>query len=178
MALPPAYVRAGAMRAFWDTGGSEVELGLTADESTLVIEQAGEEITAEQYGASPIDYLYGGQKVTARLLFLDWNNTSLLKLLPGSTQSAGPTRKAWQIGNIPGVLASSLAKLLRLHPVKTADITDDSEDIVLYLAAPIMVAEIALSNRRARALAVSFLALVDTSKADGNLLGRWREDLA
>jgi len=183
MALTVSNMRVGAMRAYWDTPGTELELGLTLEGSQLTIEQAGAEVASEQYGIAPIDYIYGGEKVTATLKFLEsysqTANDVLKVLLQGSTDSSGATTKALQFGSVPGAKASSIAKQLRLHPAKTANQATDTEDIILYLAAPIFTSDpIELSNSSPRVFTVTFLALVDTSKSDGNLLGSFKVNAA
>lgn len=183
MALTVSQIKLGARRVFWDTPGTELELGLTMEGTVLQIQKHGEEVYTEQYGIMPVDYVYQGEVVTVRARVREWgaigDNSILKALLPGSTDSTGPTTKAWQFGAVPGVLASSIAKQLRLHPMTNATTTDYSDNVVIYLACPIMAAEVEFANvGRGGVWDVSWLALVDTSKSDGNLLGRWKLDAA
>ncbi len=186
MALTPANVRAGARRFIWDPSGVNLELGLTLEGSMLRVERGGEEQVSEQWGIAPFDFVYGGTKATFRGMFREWGslavNEPLLTLLPGSTSSTGPTRRAWQFGEVAGVSARSIAKPLIMRSAKDFDATPPSnavDDIELYLACPLMVAEVGLDNQgRSGVWACSFLALVDTTKSDGNLLGRWKTDTA
>lgn len=181
MALTVSNIRAGARRIYWDTPGSEVELGLTMPESVFRVTQGGEELFSEQFGIAPVDYVYNGMAVSFVGLFREWgaagSNAILEILAPGSTSSTGPTVKAWQFGETAGVLASSIAKQLRLHPAKIATQSDDSDDLIIHLAVPVMAAEVGLTNRgNAGVWAVSFLGLVDTSQSEGAYLGRWKTD--
>lgn len=186
MALTPANVRAGARRFVWDEAGINLELGITLEGSMLRVERGGEEQVSEQWGIAPFDFVYGGTKATFRGMFREWGsatvNTLLETFLPGSTSSAGPAIKAWQFGETAGVSARSIAKQLVLRLSKDFDLTPPAnavDDIVLHLAVPLMVAEVGLDNQgRSGVWAVSFLALVDTTKAEGNLLGRWKTQTA
>ena len=182
MALTPANIQAGARRFIWDETGVNLDLGLTLDSSTLVVERGGEEQLSEQFGIAPVDFIYAGTKATFRGVFREWGSLSvndlLLTFLPGSTQSAGPTVREWNYGETAGASALTIARELTLRPEKLVSATpplDKEFDIVFYKAVPLMMAEVPLDNgARSGVWSVAFLALVDTSRSSGNLLGRWK----
>jgi hypothetical protein len=187
MALNPLNVQVGAHRFIWDEGGgSEIDLGLTFEGSVLRVEKGGEEQLSEQWGIAPYDFVFAGEKVTFRGMFREWgslaDNTILETLLPFSTSSAGPTVKEWRFGSVAGQSARSIAKSLIMRPERNVGATppaDVDEDKEIYLAVPLMLAEVLLDNgARSGVWACSFLGLVDTTKSSGNLLGRWKTNRA
>ena len=178
MALTPGNIRCGGMRWYWDTPGSEVELGLSVEGSALEIEKGLEPVLSEQYGIAPVDFILTGDRASLRLNLVEWKNETLLIALLGSTESTGPTTRAWQFGSVPGVLGSTLAKQLRGHLTRVSNQATYTTDLVLYLTVPRWVGEpIKLANT-ASIIPVVFECIVDTSKSDGNLLGRYRTDAA
>lgn len=181
MALTPGNIKAGNRRAFWDTGGNELELGITVEPSTWIIEQVGEGIPGEQWGELGFaDFVFGGLGLRAILFLREWSNAILLAMIEGTSESTGPTIKALQIGGYAGTLGSTVAKQLRLHPTITTDTSDESDNMVMYKAVPVLRGEpIRLSNKAdGYVLPVGFVALIDTSKSAKNFLGRWKEDAA
>jgi hypothetical protein len=186
MALTPANIQMGARRMIWDPAGANVDLGLTLENtSVLRVEQGGEEILAEQTGISPVDFVYAGHKMTFRGVFREWGSLStsdvLEVLLPGTLQSTGPTVREWQIGNVAGTSARTIAKPLTLRREVDVASANADWDAHMYLACPLMMAEVGLDNQgRSGVWACSFLALVDFTQqvGSGNLLGRWKTDRA
>ncbi len=172
-------IRAGAHRVlFTPSGGSETELGLTTEGFIVRIERGTFLIQTEEDGDAPSDLIELGELVTARGILRQFDNTQLLIAVPGSTESAGPTIKAWQFGKQPGsqaTLTTGRTGRLRLHPITNPTLSDESDDIIFHKAAvlgePI---EIPLRNRAVREVAIAFVALVDDTKSDGNRLGRWK----
>ena len=178
MALTPGNIKCGGMRWYWDTPGSEVELGLCTEGSELVIEKGMEPVPSEQYGIAPVDFVLMGERASLTINLLEWKNEALLIALLGSTQSTGPTTRAWQFGSMPGVLASTLAKQLRGHLVTVANQATYTTDLVLYKAVPRWKGEPIKLGNAPSIIPVVFECIVDTSKSDGNLLGRYRTDAA
>lgn len=176
MALDTSNIKVGNARLFWDTPGTEIDLGLTREGSVLAIEQGGAEIITEEFGIAPVEFVYGGVKATVRVTFMENKNDVLLVMFPGSTQTAGPTRRQWKFGEEAGVAASSIAKQLRLHPQTVTPLSNTDDDVVIYKACPLSIVEVGINSRGAREWAASFLALIDTVTDATNPLGRWKTD--
>lgn len=176
--LNRSEIRAGAHRVLFDPGTGEIELGVTTEGFVIRIEKGTFTITTEEDGDAAVDGVDLGELVTARGILRQFDNSQLLIAVPGSTESAGPTIKAWQVGRQAGqqwTKTTGRTGRLRFHPITNATLSDESDDIIFHIAAVIgEPIEIPLRNRAVREVAIAFVALVDATKPDGERLFRWK----
>jgi len=127
------------------------------------------DITADQYGNTPIDKALIGETMTVKVPLTESQVANLAIAMPLG-ELDGATDARLTVGKDAGArLAAEAAKLV-LHPLVNAA-NDLSDDIVLHKAAvhgevvlPFMVDE-------QRVIEVEFVAFIDTTKSTGNYLG-------
>lgn len=142
-------------------------LGRTKGGVTVSIAPENIKLTADQWGESPVDYASNGEmvQVTARIAEIDLNVWE--SALPHGTL-AGASDGRLTLGSNAGKRLASKAGQLVLRPLGN---TDGSEDVVLHKAVAVDEIEVDFNNEDQRILEIPFVALVDTSKSDGNWLG-------
>jgi len=147
-------------------GGTD--LGHTKGGVTVNYSPEFADITVDQYGNTPVDKSLMGEMLTIKVPLAESQVANINKALPLSTLAGSGDGRA-TIGKQAGARLLDQAAELVLHPlVNTGDL---SEDIVIHKAVVHGEVEIGFNNEDERIVEVEFIALVDTTKADGNLLG-------
>lgn len=127
------------------------------------------DILADQFGNTPVDKALLGEVVTVKVSLAESIIANFNVAMPASTLAGGSSGRA-TIGRDAGYRLSSVAGELILHPLVN-DASDLSDDIVLHKAVVMDEVEVPFNNEDERVFEVTFVALVDTTKSDGNYLG-------
>ncbi len=146
-----------------------VEIGHTKGGVTLTYTPEFSKITADQWGETPLDYSLNGEEWQITLRLTEAQIANLKKMFPMGTL-AGNSDGRLTMGKNAGSRLLSEAGQLILHPLANSD-TDASEDVVFYKAVAFDEVEVEYNNEDQRVYEVPFIALVDTTKANGSWLG-------
>lgn len=148
---------------------NSVDLGHTKGGVEVTYAPEFADITADQYGNTPIDKALTGEVMTVKVPLTESQVANLNVAAPLSTL-AGATDARATVGKDAGARLGAQAAQLVLHPLVNGA-SDYSDDIVLHKAVshgevvlPFMVDE-------QRVIEVEFIALIDTTKSNGNYLG-------
>jgi hypothetical protein len=144
------------------------DLGHTKGGVTINYAPENVMISADQWGETPIDYSGNGELWTITVRLTESAVQNIKDAMPHGTLEASDARLA--LGRNAGHRLSEEAGLLVLHPLAN-DPTDASEDVVFYKAVAMDEFEMEFTNEDQRVFEVPFVALVDTTKTDGNWLG-------
>lgn len=143
------------------------DLGFSKGGVTFTYSPEYADLLADTYGKTPIDKALVGEVVTVKVPFTEPQIARLKKAIPlGVNTVAGRLT----FGSTAGQRLLAQAAQLVLHPQNNTA-GDRSEDIVLHKA--VVHKEVALNFEvdNQRVTEVEFVALIDTTKSDGNLLG-------
>lgn len=146
-----------------------VDLGHTKGGVTLTHSPEFTKITADQWGETPVDFALNGEEWTATLRLTEWQLSLLASVFP-TGDLAGANDGRLTMGRNAGFSLKSQAGVLVLHP-RANDDTDATDDVVFFKAVPFEEVEVEYTNEDQRVYEVKFVALVDTTKADGSWLG-------
>lgn len=160
-------------REVW-LGGQKI--GYTKGGSEVTIEREFQDITADEFGKSPIDKALVGVKFAIKFMLAEISEYNLQKVLPESTYNVGTVDDKTGIGRRSGYLLGQDAQELRLHK-KDRAATDYTDDIFMFRAVSDENIVIPFKIDEQTVIPVTMHALVDTSRADGLTLGRIGPDL-
>lgn len=153
------------------------DLGHTDGGCEFAYEPEYTDITVDLYGNTVVDKALTGEVVRVTVPLAETTLENLKEAIPTATlvEDTATGKKKLTIGSIAGKKLSNMAKELRLHPSWLPD-SDKSLDIVLHKA--VIVSEVALPFRKDEKTVyeVEFVALIDETKDDGNLLATIGED--
>lgn len=146
------------------------DLGHTFGGVTFKKKDSYEPIKVDQYGDTPIDQALTGQEVSivARLAEVTIQNWAVAN--PADNYGSGGAGSKLEFGGNAGKLLRSVSGLLRIHPTKNSA-GDKAEDIVIYNAAVTEIGDVVYTFNSQRYLEVTFTALIDETKAEGDRLG-------
>jgi hypothetical protein len=148
---------------------NSADLGHTKGGVTVNYSPEFTEITVDQYGNTPVDKALLGEMVTITVPLAESQVANLTKAMPlGTLAGAGDGRIT--LGSNAGARLSDESAQLVLHPIGNAS-SDLTEDVVIHKAVVHGEVAIGFTNEDERIIEVEFVALVDTTKADGNWLG-------
>lgn len=158
-------IKIGACRAFY----KGVDLGHTYGGVTLNYSPEFADLKADQWGETPFDKALNGEVMTAVVRLAESSVEAFKNAIPmGELVGANDGRLT--IGSNAGKRLATEAGVLVLHPLANDD-DDASEDVVLYKAVAMDEFEVEYNNEDQRILEITFVALVDTTKANGSWLG-------
>jgi hypothetical protein len=145
-----------------------VDLGHTKGGVTFSYSPEYTDITADKYGNTPIDKVLTGEILTVTVPLAEPQVARIKEIIPLSTE-VGTNGRA-TIGKVAGSRLLAQAAQLVLHPLNNAA-NVLTEDIVLHKA--VVHGEVSMNFEvdNERVVEVEFIALIDTTKSDGNLLG-------
>ena len=143
-----------------------VDLGHTWGGVTFSYEPEYVDITADQYGNTPVDKALLGEVVTVVARLNESTVVNFSKAIPLSTLTS--TTKA-TFGKDAGARLGTTGGVLILHPIVNG--ASKADDIILYKAVVSEAVEVEYTNEDERIIEVTFTALVDTTKATGSYLG-------
>lgn len=144
-----------------------VDLGHTKGGVTVMYTPEYKDIQVDQYGNTVAERVLIGEKLTAQVPLAEATLANIENAIPAATD-VGSARAT--IGKDAGERMAQYALELVLHPLANAS-SDLSEDVVIHKAIVDGEIEIAFNNEDERVLNVTFMALLDETKTDGNRLG-------
>lgn len=144
-----------------------VDLGHTKGGVEVSYEPTHKDIAVDKYGETIIEKYLTGEKFTAKVPLAEFTIANLRNAIPQS-QFAGAANARITIGAQAGKKASDDAYRLELHPISEGT---RRHDIVLYKA--YVASQVVLNHKvdEEKIIEVTFEALLDESKSDGNYLG-------
>lgn len=160
-------VAAGSLVTF---GG--VDLGHTVDGTELVIERSFAEVKSDLYGDTPIDYVLSGQKASVKMKLAQIDADTLKYLMQEADYETGSVNDTQWFGTKAGASLRSNAYQLVITP--QGGNSDGSLTITLFKA--VQVGNISLAykiDEQSVWDGLEFVALVDESRGNGRLLGRF-----
>lgn len=157
-----ANVRIGEATLTWNG----VDLGHTMGGGKVNYKPKNEDLMVDKY-AGPIDAALVSEELTVEFSLAEPVVDTLRYAYFGSAYATGAGKKQLQLGTTTGVLASSKAAGLLIHPRSKG--TDESEDIYLFKAAAIDEVELNYEIDKQRVFKVTFRAFVDPNSTQGTL---------
>lgn len=140
-------------------------IGHTKEGATVTIERDTVDLTVDDYGDTPVDVYERSLRIMIKTVIAEPTLANLKKALP-STTIDGATL---EVGSSAGTLYSATAVKLWLHKHDNA-IGVVTDDLVVYKAVPIDTVEMSFSNEDMRTFEITWIALIDSTKTDGQLL--------
>lgn len=153
-------------------GGTD--LGHTQGGCTVSYSPEWADMTVDQWGNTIFDKALLGQELTVTVPLAESQLANMKIALPTAEYGVIDGTRL-EIGSDAGQRLSAYAAKLVLHPIRMA-VGDKTEDVVLYKAAAHESVEIAYSNEEQTVIEITFLALIDTTKTSGNLLGHFGDE--
>jgi hypothetical protein len=146
-------------------GGTD--LGHTKGGVEVSYEPVFKDVTVDKYGETVVEQYLIGEKLTAKVPLAEYTIANLRKSMPQS-QFAGAANSRITIGAVAGKKSLEDALQLVLHPINEGT---RRHDIVFYKA--IVAAQVVLSHKvdEEKVVEVTFTALLDETRSDGNYLG-------
>lgn len=126
------------------------------------------DVQVDKYGNSVAEKVLIGENLTVECNLAESTVTNYLIGIPASTSAGGGDRAT--IGRQAGRRMSTDAKQLVIHPIENGA-TDYSDDVVIHKAIASADMESAFEVDGERLIPVTFQAMIDETKTDGNLLG-------
>lgn len=148
------------------------EVGHTLGGSKVAYEQKFADIKVDYYGDTPVDRVLTGEGLTVKVKLAESTLENLKACMPFASLENSGQKNMLSVGSIAGQKASANVATLVLHPTYLAD-NDTSEDVVMYKAVSTEPIELNYEYDNERVYEVTFVALIDESKEDGNLLGHF-----
>lgn len=149
-------------------GGAD--FGFTMEGIEVSYEPTWNTLAVDQYGPeTDADLMLAGQRLSVTVRIPEFVFSRLKELFPTSINSVSGPDEILTVGRSAGARASDFAKELVLHPIKL-DSADFSKDFTIHKA--IVNEGPAFEYQPAEALMreVTFVAILDDSKAEGNKL--------
>lgn len=143
-----------------------VNLGHTKGGVTVSYEPEYHDLTVDKYGNTVIDKILIGEKLSVTAPLAEYTIDNLAIAIPNSTKAG--TDKRVTIGSLCGKKSSEHALELVVHPV---NIPGRDYDVVLYKAVVEESVELPHNFDEEKIMEITFTALIDEGKADGNYLG-------
>jgi hypothetical protein len=146
---------------------NSVDLGHTQGGVEVSYEPEYQEVAVDLYGSTPVEKVLIGEKLTAKVPLAESTIANFRNAIPQAT-FAGAGNARITIGAKAGKKSTDDAVELVLHPVGEGT---RAFDVVFYKAIVTDTVVINHVNDAEKILEVTFSALLDESKSDGNYLG-------
>jgi hypothetical protein len=144
-----------------------VDLGHTKGGVEFTYEPTYHDTTVDKYGETVIEKYLLGEKVSVKVPLAEFTIANLGKVMPnGAFAGAANARRLF--GSNASKKATSSAAALVLHPILEGT---RRHDIVLYKAFPASTITLNHMVDEEKIIEVTFEALLDETKSDGNYLG-------
>lgn len=150
-------------------GGTD--LGHTMGGVTVKYSPEYADVTADQYGKTPVDKALIGEKVEVTVPLAESTVANWNKIAPLSTLAGSGNARA-TMGKDAGARLLSSAATLVIHPLYNSAGTR-TEDFVVYKAVVTSEVPMKYENEKERTIEVTFSALIDTAKTSGNYLAAY-----
>lgn len=141
-------------------------LGHTQGGVEISYEPEYHEVAVDAYGSTPVEKYLMGERLTAVVPLAEYTQANLRIAMPQATSAGAGDRST--VGAKAGKQATTDAAQLILHPVGESD---NAFDVVFHQAYVDSVITVSHKNDEDRIIEVTFVALLDESKSDGNYLG-------
>lgn len=150
-----------------DVEFNSVNLGHTKGGVDVTYEPEHYEVTVDKYGNTPVDKILIGEKFSAKVPLAEYTLANLGIAIPqGAWAGAANARRT--IGANSGKSGADDAAQLVLHPIAEGT---RRHDVVMYKAYVDSVVVLPHKVDEAKVIEVTFVALLDETKNDGNYLG-------
>lgn len=147
---------------------NSVDLGYTNGGVEVTIKNDAQEVMIDEYGTAPVKSYHKGTRIEVKAKLSEYAYTTLVQVLNGAVLNEGNTVDEVTIGQKGGIALSGA--LLKLHP---SQVTGTAQDVEIYKAVVIGESKLPFKLEGETTYEVTFLALVDETKADGSLLARF-----
>jgi len=144
---------------------NDTDVGRTIGPVRVSVGARWREQRSDRYGAAILDRVALGTEVRVTLRLAEKTLANLQRALPQT--SAGDGYQS--LGRSPGFKAASAAQSLRLSPEERSS---TGRDILLHKAVASGAIAVAYGPGRTRSFEVEFIALLDTTREDGDWLAR------
>jgi len=150
-----------------DVSFNGVDLGHTLGGVVVSYEPEYKDVTVDAYGNTPVEKYLIGEKLTAKVPLAEFTVANLRNAMPQAT-FAGAANARITLGAKSGKSALADAYQLVLHPSREGT---RRHDVVFYKAYVDSAIELSHTKEDEKVIEVTFVALVDETKTDGNYLG-------
>jgi len=148
-------------------GTPEASIGHTQDGVEFNYEPDIRERNVDAYGSTPVELLLIGENIEVTTRITQWELAKLKKAMPAGLQGSNYLG----LGRTAGFhLAENEAVLMRIHPLEQGAVTD--YDVYLWRTVSNAPVAIAFNNEGDRVFEVTFKAMPDESRQEGQLLGK------
>lgn len=150
---------------------NSVDLGHTKGGVEITLSQDVYEATVDKYGSSPVKTFDKGLRVEVKLTLAEYQLDIMKAVINQAVKvegSGGTPVDAVTFGKEAG--SEIAGALLTLHPI---DGTSTQEDVSIYKAVPIGEVKLPYKIDEETTYEVTLLGLIDESKSDGNLIGKF-----
>lgn len=148
------------------TFASSGDLGHTEEGVELNYEPEIRRRVVDEYGTSAVELVLVGENLEVTCRVAEWVIAAWKLAIPAGIDGTSYLG----IGRKPGYKLSAKAEQLTIHPLE--NVGDTTEDVILYKAVASSPVPVGWNNDGDRVFEVTFTALVDATKEDGNLLGK------
>jgi len=134
MASKTENVKLGVCRITFDGN----DLGLTKGGVEVDVTTNTHAVSIDQFGESVVNEYITKRSIKVKAPLAETTLDNLNIIMPGSSivvNSSDPTKRRADVKNGIGKNLKKVAKSLKLHPVEVKDPLDDSEDLIIPLAA-------------------------------------------
>ena len=147
---------------------NSVDLGYTNGGVEVTIKNDAQEVMIDEYGTAPVKSYHKGTRIEVKAKLSEYAYTTLVQVINGAVLNEGSTVDEVTIGQKGGIAIDGA--LLKLHP---SQVTGTAQDVEIYKAIVIGESKLPFKLEGETTYEVTFLALVDETKADGSLLARF-----
>ncbi|MBN2263071.1 MAG: hypothetical protein JW735_09165 [Prolixibacteraceae bacterium] len=158
-----ANVKVGACSVTFN----DVDLGHTKGGVEISYEPVYHDVSVDKYGESIVEKYLVGEKWSVKVPLAELTIANLKVAMPQGT-FAGAANARLTLGHSAGTKATTSAAQLVLHPLNMGT---RANDIVLHKAYVASTVDLAMKVDEENIVEVTFEALVDETKSDGNYLG-------
>jgi hypothetical protein len=158
-----ANVRVGACSVTYNG----VDLGHTKGGVEVSYEPVYHDVTVDKYGETVVEKYLVGEKLSIKVPLAEFTIAHLKVAMPQGTY-AGAANSRLLLGHSAGTKATDSAAQLVIHPL---NLGTKVNDIVLHKAYVASTVELMHKIDEEKIVEVTFEALIDETKSDGNYLG-------
>lgn len=143
------------------------DLGHTKGPVEVTYEPEFSDVSVDAYGKTKVNSYLVGEKFFAKVPLAEFTIANLKAAIPNATYQGAANARV-TLGKTAGQKMSLQAAQLVLHPVNEGTRVND---IVIHKAVVMSAIELSHSIDDQKVIEVTFEALLDESKSDGNYLG-------
>lgn len=146
---------------------NNIDLGHTKGGVEVSYEPVYKDVSVDKYGETVVEKYLMGEKFTAKVPLAEYTIANLRNAMPNAT-FAGAANRRITLGKSAGQAAKAIAYQLVLHPQNEGT---RAFDIVMHKAFVSSTIVLNHKNDEEKIIEVTFEALLDETKSDGNYLG-------